>query len=88
MFVQLGLKSCFVVNDIQLPVMTFPFIVTAWIMMYSESGWVKVKVDGQRDEERENVAPVRTRKVRKGFADIVRQRSGDLKRMMIRVKPT
>ena len=87
-FVQLGLKSCFVVNDIQLPVMTFPFIVTAWIMMYSESGWVKVKVDGQRDEERENVAPVRTRKVRKGFADIVRQRSGDLKRMMIRVKPT
>jgi hypothetical protein len=40
-------------------VLTFPFIFTAWIMMYSEWGWVKVR---KRDEDRENVAPARRQK--------------------------
>ena len=60
-FVQIGMKSAFIVNELQLPIMTFPFIVTAWMMMYTESGWIKVYVDAKRDEDRENVAPARKR---------------------------
>lgn len=81
-FVQIGLHSFFVVNEIQLPVMTFPFIVTSWIMMYTESGWIKVKVDAKRDEDRENVAPTRSKwkpnKWKPKLAEIVRQKSGML----------
>lgn len=78
-FMQVGMQSVLVLNEVQLPVLTFPFIVTAWIMMYSESGWIKVYVDNKRDEDMENVAPVRSKwkpqKWQPKLADIVRQKS-------------
>lgn len=44
---------------VSLPVLTFPFITTAWLMMLTQSAWLTVRSDGS--EESENLAPSRTR---------------------------
>jgi urea transporter len=43
--------------SVHLPVLTFPFITTAWIMMLTQSTWLQVRVGGT--EESENIAPSR-----------------------------
>lgn len=45
---------------ISLPVLTFPFITTAWVMMLTQSTWLHVRPNGT--EESENLAPSRVRR--------------------------
>jgi urea transporter len=45
---------------ISLPVLTFPFITTAWLMMLTQSTWLHVRSNGT--EESENLAPSRVKR--------------------------
>ena len=56
---QVAMAGFFVVEGTGLPTLTYPFFVTSWIMMMSQSQWLE-SLDN-RDENNENVAPVRKR---------------------------
>jgi hypothetical protein len=53
------MSGFFFVDGRGLPTLTYPFFVTAWIMMMSQSQWLESLEN--RDENNENVAPVRKR---------------------------
>jgi urea transporter len=56
---QVAMSGFFFVDGRGLPTLTYPFFVTAWIMMMSQSQWLESLEN--RDENNENVAPVRKR---------------------------
>jgi urea transporter len=56
---QVAMSGFFFVDGTGLPTLTYPFFVAAWIMMMSQSQWLESLEN--RDENNENVAPVRKR---------------------------
>jgi urea transporter len=56
---QVAMSGFFFVEGTGLPTLTYPFFVTSWIMMMSQSQWLESLEN--RDENNENVAPVRKR---------------------------
>lgn len=56
---QVAMAGFFFVDGTGLPTLTYPFFVASWIMMMSQSQWLE-SLDN-RDENNENVAPVRKR---------------------------
>lgn len=54
---QVAMSGFFYVDGTGLPTLTYPFFVSAWIMMMSQSQWLESLEN--RDENNENVAPVR-----------------------------
>lgn len=85
-YIQVMYSSLFVINDqTSLPVLTFPFITTAWIMMLTQSAWLEVRSDGE--EEAENVAP--SRAIKKVLSQASHVGVGMMKRVAsIRMTPS
>jgi urea transporter len=61
-FIQVSIEAVFVIEDTNLPTLTFPFFIASWIMMMSQSQWLESLED--RDENNENIAPVRKKVAR------------------------